>query len=165
MIGTIVFVIVFLAIGLTVVMAAMRSGRKPRSAPESRGTRRAWGIGIAVLILVVGLGLPILVYVGNRDNSVQDGPAGVNLTSAEASGRLIFAKRCATCHTLSGSNAVGRVGPNLDTLNGGTGLKASFVLNAIQQGRARGAGQMPANVVVGTEAQDVAAYVARVAGR
>ncbi|HEX5927292.1 MAG TPA: hypothetical protein VFY45_25980, partial [Baekduia sp.] len=62
------------------------------------------------------------------------------------------------------SAAVGRVGPNLDTLNGGN-LKPAFVLDAIEKGRARGAGQMPSGLLYGAEAKDVADYVSTVAGR
>jgi mono/diheme cytochrome c family protein len=164
-IGTLVFVLIFLAIGLSVVLAAMRSGRPPAgSKPESRGTRRAWGIGLAVVIVALGLALPALVLVNNGDNHAKHGAGGVELTSAETNGRTLFARNCATCHTLAGSNAVGRVGPNLDELNGGN-LKPAFVLDAIAKGRARGAGQMPAGLLVGEDAKDVAEYVATVAGR
>ena len=38
------------------------------------------------------------------------------------------------------------------------------MLNAIQNGRARGNGQMPAQLYTGQDAEDVAEYVARVAG-
>ena len=38
------------------------------------------------------------------------------------------------------------------------------MLNAILEGRARGIGQMPALLYQGKEAQDVAAFVAAVAG-
>jgi mono/diheme cytochrome c family protein len=164
-IGTLVFVLIFLAVGLAVVMAAMRSGRPPaRSGPETRGTRRAWNIGIAVVILVVGIAVPLLITVSNSENHAKHGAGGVNLTAAQAEGRQLFAEKCATCHTLGGSSAVGRVGPNLDTLNGGN-LKPAFVLDAIEKGRARGVGQMPAGLLYGEEAKDVAEYVATVAGR
>jgi mono/diheme cytochrome c family protein len=164
-IGTLVFVLIFLAVGLSVVLAAMRSGRPPAgSKPESRGTRRAWGLGIGLVILVVGLGLPALILINNGDDHASQGAGGAKLNASATNGRQLFAQNCATCHTLSGSNAVGRVGPNLDTLNGGN-LKAAFVLDAIKNGRARGNGQMPAGLLVGRDAQDVADYVAAVAGR
>jgi mono/diheme cytochrome c family protein len=164
-IGTLVFVLAFLAIGLSVVLAAMRSGRPPAgSRPESRGTRRAWALGIAVVVLAVGVGVPLLILVNNSDDHAKRGAGGVALNASETTGRLLFAEKCATCHTLAGSNAVGRVGPNLDTLNGGN-LKPAFVLDAIKNGRARGSGQMPAGLLYGADAADVANYVATVAGR
>ena len=52
------------------------------------------------------------------------------------------------------------MGPDLDTLKPPKGL----ILDAINNGRARGNGQMPAQLYTGQEAQDVAAYVAKVAG-
>jgi mono/diheme cytochrome c family protein len=164
-IGTLVFVLAFLAIGLSVVLAAMRSGRPPAgSRPESRGTRRAWGLGIGLVILAVGVAVPLLILVSNGEDHAKQGAGGVDLTASQTTGRGLFAEKCATCHTLAGSNAVGRVGPNLDTLNGGD-LKPAFVLDAIEHGRARGAGQMPAGLLYGADAKDVANYVATVAGR
>jgi mono/diheme cytochrome c family protein len=164
-IGTLVFVLAFLAIGLSVVLAAMRSGRPPAgSGPETRGKRRAWSLGIAVVILAVGVGVPLLILFNNGDDHAKEGAGGVALNASETTGRALFAENCATCHTLAGSNAVGRVGPNLDTLNGGD-LKPAFVLDAIKNGRARGNGQMPAGLLTGADATDVANYVATVAGR
>ena len=90
----------------------------------------------------------------------QQAPGGVDLTAAEVKGRSVFALKCSTCHTLSASNAVGRVGPNLDNLRPPKGL----VLDAIKNGRARGQGQMPAGLVDGEDAQNVAAYIAATAG-
>ena len=53
------------------------------------------------------------------------------------------------------------MGPNLDQLR----PPKALILDAIQKGRARGQGQMPAGLVDGQDAQDVAAFVAAVAGR
>jgi mono/diheme cytochrome c family protein len=164
-IGTLVFVLAFLAIGLSVVLAAMRSGRPHAgSRPESRGTRRAWGLGIGLVVVVVGIGLPLLVLISNGEDHAKRGAGGVDLSASQTTGRRLFAEKCSTCHTLAGSHAVGRVGPNLDTLNGGD-LKPAFVLDAIKNGRARGLGQMPAGLLYGADAKDVADYVATVAGR
>jgi mono/diheme cytochrome c family protein len=164
-IGTLVFVLAFLAIGLSVVLAAMRSGRPPAgSKSESRAARRAWGVGLAVVIVALGIALPLVILITNGDDHASQGAGGVQLTSAQTNGRALFAEKCATCHTLAGSHAVGRVGPNLDTLNGGN-IKPAFVLDAIKNGRAQGNGQMPAGLLYGDDAKDVAEYVATVAGR
>jgi mono/diheme cytochrome c family protein len=56
---------------------------------------------------------------------------------------------------------VGKVGPNLDQLH----PPQALVIDAIRKGRARGQGQMPANLVDGQDAQEVAAFVAKVGGR
>ena len=55
----------------------------------------------------------------------------------------------------------GAIGPNLDKLR----PPASLVLDAVSNGRARGIGTMPADIVQGKDARDVAAFVAKVAGR
>jgi mono/diheme cytochrome c family protein len=166
-IGTIVFVLIFVAVGLGVVLAAMRSGRGPaRPSGPSRGNRRATGIFVGLLILVVGLGLPALVLAVNANSHAKKGPGGVDLTTAQANGRELFAKNCSTCHTLAASNAVGRVGPNLDELASAQGKNGyKLVLNAIQRGRANGNGNMPANLLQGEDAKDVADYVSAVSGR
>jgi mono/diheme cytochrome c family protein len=166
-IGTIVLVLIFVGGGLAVVLAAMRSGRGPAPAGgPSRGSRRATGFAVALVILVVGLGVPALVLAVNANSHAKTGPGGVDLTSAQANGRELFAKNCSTCHTLAASNAVGRVGPNLDELASAQGKNGyKLVLNAIQQGRANGNGNMPANLLQGQDAKDVADYVSTVSGR
>ena len=63
---------------------------------------------------------------------------------------------------------MGRIGPNLDVRVGSQiateeGRKA-LVLNAVAEGRARGLGQMPALLYQGREAEEVADFVAAVAG-
>ena len=45
-----------------------------------------------------------------------------------------------------------------------TAGRKAFILSAILEGRARGNGQMPALLFQGKEAEDVANYVAAVAG-
>ena len=52
-------------------------------------------------------------------------------------------------------------GPDLDELGG---LDRQRVLNAIENG-GTGQNRMPANLLQGQDARDVAAYVARVAGQ
>jgi mono/diheme cytochrome c family protein len=164
MIAALVFVLVFVALGLSVVFVAFSGG--PRGVGRSRGRPSRTGrrvVVAAVAIVVVGLGVAVPLAVGlvNGDDHAKNAPGGVDLTASEASGRATFAKYCSTCHTLRASNAVGKVGPNLDVLHPPKGL----ILDAIKNGRARGQGQMPAGVVDGQDAQDVAAYVAAVAGQ
>jgi hypothetical protein len=63
---------------------------------------------------------------------------------------------------------VGQIGPNLDIRVGDdiptTQGRKALVLSAITEGRARGLGNMPAGLYVGKEAEEVAAFVAAVAG-
>jgi mono/diheme cytochrome c family protein len=116
-----------------------------------------------VLVLAFGLAAPIAVAVANGQDKGRQGPGGITLTSAQASGRELFAHSCATCHTLAAA-AVGHVGPDLDLYSAVVDNPA-FVLNAIELGRARGNGDMPAAIYTGSQARDVAAFVAAVAGR
>ena len=75
---------------------------------------------------------------------------------------------CASCHTLKAVNARGVTGPEPRRRHRPTPEKRkqseARVLEAIKNG---GTGQrrMPANLVAGEDAEDVAAYVADVAGR
>jgi mono/diheme cytochrome c family protein len=114
----------------------------------------------AAVMVLFGVALPAIVLATGGDKKSKQAPGGVDLTSSQVHGRELFAQNCATCHTLRAVNAVGRVGPNLDQLR----PPKELVLNAVEQGRARGNGQMPANLVSGTDARDVAAFVAAVAG-
>jgi mono/diheme cytochrome c family protein len=84
-----------------------------------------------------------------------------NLTAAEQHGRELFGERCRNCHTLKAANAVAQVGPNLDQLR----PPKALVLNAIHNGRAKGNGQMAADLVEGQDAEDVASFVAKAVGQ
>src|SRR4051812_9115869 len=125
------------------------------------GSRRAPFLISAASLLVFGMGLPALVLAPNGSQKDKQAAGGVDLPGAQVNGRKLFAKNGATCHTLHAVNAVGKVGPNLDELR----PPKELVVNAIEDGRARGNGQMPAELVTGQDAQDVAAFVAAVAGR
>jgi mono/diheme cytochrome c family protein len=158
------FVALFVIIGLTVFFVAFRGGGK--ALPQTQAQRRR-KIGRPVLLLIavifVGFGvvIPVLTLLHNADDQADAAIGGVKLTAAQEHGRELFKERCATCHTLAAANAVGKVGPNLDQLH----PPKALVIDAIRKGRARGQGQMPANLVDGQDAQQVAAFVAKVAGR
>ena len=81
------------------------------------------------------------------------------LNDSDVDGRQVFSRYCASCHTLKGANAVGTVGPNLDEMR----PPKALILDAIANGRARGQGQMPANVVDGEDAENVANFIVKVA--
>ena len=158
------FVALFLLIGLTVFFVAFRGGPKgppPSAADRRRRMGKPFLLLIAVASLGFGIAIPALVLSHNADDQADAAVGGVKLTAAEEHGREAFKERCATCHTLDDAGAVGMVGPDLDNLR----PAAALTLDAINKGRARGQGQMPAQLVTGDEAQDVANYVAKVAGR
>ena len=64
-------------------------------------------------------------------------------------------------HTLDAVDAHGVTGPNLDDL---APLDKQRVLNAIKRG-GTGDGRMPANILQGQNAQDLATWVSQVAGQ
>ena len=159
--AAIIFVSIFIALGLGVVLVAMRGGpRGVRDTLERGRVQRLhfaeWAVTAAIVLF--GLIVPVLVLLGDQAAA---GPGGTKLSAEQKEGREAFAQRCATCHTLKDANAVGRVGPDLDVL----APTAALTINAIEEGRARGMGQMPAQLLEGEEAKAVAAYIAEVAGR
>lgn len=78
-------------------------------------------------------------------------------TTGTSAAETLFARNCAACHTLMAANASGSVGADLDEVR----PREAVVLTAI----ADGPGNMPPALLKGEDAQKVAAYVARVAGR
>jgi mono/diheme cytochrome c family protein len=163
-------VIFWIVLGLGVFLVAMRGG--PRGARQAlhtestAGRRGLWAV--VVLAFAFGLVVPGLVLVDNAEHKASAAIGGVHLNSQQQKGRELFSHACNLCHTLAASNAVGRIGPNLDALipevSSTAAGRKSFILSAILEGRARGNGQMPALLFQGKEAEDVANYVAAVAG-
>jgi mono/diheme cytochrome c family protein len=166
----IIFIAFWLVLGIGVFVVAM--GRGPRGAreslhTESRAGQRLVTLGIIVLF-AFGLAVPAIVLGFNGTHKASVAVGGLHLNHQEQKGRELFAHTCAVCHTLAATKSVGRTGPNLDIRVGvdittAAGRKA-LVLNAIAEGRARGLGQMPALLYQGKEAEDVADFVAAVAG-
>jgi mono/diheme cytochrome c family protein len=166
----IIFVLIWVLLGLGVFFVAMRGG--PRGArealhTESRTGQRLVTLGIVVLF-AFGLAVPAIVLAFNGEHKASVAAGGVHLTAREQKGRELFARACAVCHTLAATKSVGRVGPDLDVRVGADISTASgrraLVQSAIAEGRARGLGQMPALLYQGKEAQEVAEFVAAVAG-
>lgn len=85
-------------------------------------------------------------------------------------GKAQFVQKCASCHMLARANASGVKGPDLDAAFGparGDGLGEQTVAGVVEMqiGNVRRSSTMPADLVGGQDAADVAAYVARVAGQ
>ena len=157
--ATTVFVLFWVLLGVAVVLAGMRSGRRnPLIDPATKGGRRTAALIAVAAAVVFMIAIPLAVGLSG-DDAAQAG--AVKLTAAEERGRSTFYRACGQCHQLDAANAVGRVGPNLDVLR----PPKALVLSAIKEGRARGQGQMPALLVEGEEAEQVAAFVAKTAGR
>jgi mono/diheme cytochrome c family protein len=141
------------------------------------------GLVIGAIIVGFGLGIPALVIDDNRTTPAGGGGGGESASGggettassessgnetttkssgggAAAEGKLIFTQSCGTCHTLKDAGTNGQIGPVLDQLK----PDKKRVLAAIKNG-GTGSGTMPANIVTGKEAQDVADYVSSVAGK
>jgi plastocyanin len=98
------------------------------------------------------------------------------------SGKKLFAQKCGSCHVLSRAGTKGTVGPNLDAAFRGPlrdGLKRSGIRGLIHDQilyppsfkldkgdqRPDGSQSMPAKIVTGEDADNVAAYVASVVAK
>ena len=89
-------------------------------------------------------------------------------------GKQLFQEKCASCHTLAEANATGKVGPDLDA-SFRPDRKQGFEESTIRQvvaDQIKFPGDygtegptMPKDLVTGTAVDDVAAYVAYVAGQ
>jgi cbb3-type cytochrome c oxidase subunit III len=110
------------------------------------------------------------------------GTGGVASGQADLqSGQKLFQQNCASCHTLAAANARGTIGPSLDAAFAGDRAQSfkdssieNVVLDQIRLGSgpidnptdpAKAEPTMPADIVKGQDAVDVAAYVASVAGQ
>ncbi|HEX4561409.1 MAG TPA: cytochrome c, partial [Gemmatimonadales bacterium] len=124
------------------------------------------------LYIGFGVAIPLGFLIGNHAKAnAQIG--GIKLNAAEKQGRELFGQHCGVCHTLAAANAIGKVGPNLDQLK----PSETLVLHTITYGclqnppstssqqNCLGQGTMPAAIVQGKQATDVAQFVAKVAGK
>jgi mono/diheme cytochrome c family protein len=85
-------------------------------------------------------------------------------------GKQLFVERCGACHTLARASTTGAVGPNLDVAFAQSledGFKRDTVSGMVEQQilYPSSAGKMPAKIVTGQSAVDVAAYVGYAASR
>jgi uncharacterized cupredoxin-like copper-binding protein len=84
-------------------------------------------------------------------------------------GKQLFVSKCGSCHTLSHANSSGVTGPNLDDAfrqDRADGYKSASIQGLVDYWirYPNTQGVMPAQLYTGQAAQDVAAYVGRVAG-
>jgi mono/diheme cytochrome c family protein len=148
----------------------MNQQERDRLERQREGDRRFYLWLFGSLAGVVILGVIAIVYVlasnglNNSGGEVQ--PAATQLSSTTetqaaqppvAPGKDLFASTCGGCHALAAAGTTGTVGPNLDDLQ----PDQATVQAAIQDGP----GAMPANLLTGAQARQVAAFVAASAGR
>ena len=174
MLSSTLFIALWVVLGLGVFFVALRGGlggaREPFQS-QSFAARRAAVIVFAFIAIGFGVVLPLVFLIGNHARA-NGQVGGLKLTAAEKQGRELFGQHCGVCHTLAAANAVGKVGPNLDVIQ----PTERLVLHTITYGclqnpppgsqeNCLGEGNMPALILQGQQATDVAKFVARVAGR
>jgi cbb3-type cytochrome c oxidase subunit III len=125
----------------------------------------------------VRLGAPVLAALAAALLAAGCGSEGLPESGNTSNGKTLFTGegQCGSCHTLADAGTRGQIGPNLDdafvqSRRDGIGEEtiASVVRNQIAYpvvDPSTGAPGMPANLVTGQDADDVALYVASVAGK
>ena len=156
------FLAAWIALGVAVLFVAFSGG--PGKAREAYLTRGSKPLRIIAPVLFIGLGIaiPALVIADTEEGTGGSG----RLASAEPDarverGKVLFQQTCASCHTLRAINARGVTGPNLDEIGA---VNQARVLGAIRNG-GTGQDRMPAGLLDGEDAEAVAAFVSRVAGK
>jgi mono/diheme cytochrome c family protein len=156
------FLLPFVLLGGIVVFVAFSGG--PSAAREAYLTRgnRGFKILFPILYILLGAVVPALILAAREEAAGGTGALqNETLSKAEERGKTLFKAQCASCHSLAAVNARGVTGPNLDEIGEVTPKR---IQNAIKVG---GTGQkrMPAGLLEGEEAKDVARYLAKVAGK
>lgn len=117
--------------------------------------------------IVAAICLVVIPYIAISADSGPD--AGeVAVAERDLDGKELFRDNCGACHQLAAAGTEGVVGPNLDDrlAPGGNGnFESSYprVLTAVVCGF--GEGRMPARILTGENAKEVAAFVAAYAGQ
>jgi mono/diheme cytochrome c family protein len=154
-------VVPFLVFGIGILFIAFSGG--PAAAREAYLTRggRFFKVAIPVLYVALGIAVPAAVIASRGESEGGVGKLrGESISTTDDHGKKLFLQTCSSCHNLDAVQARGNTGPDLDTL----GVDKQRVLNAIKRG-GTGDGRMPAGLLAGEDANDVAIYVAKVAGQ
>ncbi|MGH2923691.1 MAG: c-type cytochrome [Solirubrobacterales bacterium] len=121
---------------------------------------------IAFGIAAVVLGVLVPAWAVTREGGEEASPADV--PESLEPGKQLFVTNCGSCHTLYKAGTDGVVGPDLDELLAppsptppDPATIEPRVTNAIESGVA---GRMPAGILSGPQAKEVAAFVSEVAG-
>ena len=95
------------------------------------------------------------------------GTGGIAKGGDAGTGKQLFVSKCGGCHALADASTNGATGPNLDDAFAYArqqGYKDSTIEQVVRDQIEIAGGRMPANLYTGQNADDVAAYVASVAG-
>jgi mono/diheme cytochrome c family protein len=126
-------------------------------------------IYFGIVFVFLAVAVPFLVFDSNGEAT----SAGENVPPSLKEGQELFQTNCGTCHTLYAAGTDGNYGPDLDELLAPTGppegeaIKSTKarVLNAIENGLdTEYPGRMPAGILNGMQAHEVAEFVGHVAG-
>ena len=107
-------------------------------------------VGLATALLAAGCGTGGITKGGDQD-----------------AGKKLFLAKCGGCHTLADAGTHGTSGPNLDDAFGPSrkqGFEEVTIEQVVRDQIELAVPPMPQNLVTGADADDVAAYVAAVAG-
>lgn len=127
-----------------------------------------------LLVVVLAVLIPWLAFRSRGDAATGEQKVPANLKAGQA----LFQTNCGTCHTLYAAGTDGNFAPNLDELLAPSGqptgpsaqqtIKATEgrVLNALEHGvdTTTTPGRMPAGILNGQQAEEVAKFVAHTAG-
>jgi mono/diheme cytochrome c family protein len=152
----------FALLGIGVMALAFKGPRGTVREAARLRSGRGFRILMVAVYLGLGLGVPAAVIAGRGEAEGGVGPLEQTaLTPTEQEGKRLFRRTCASCHNLDAVNARGVTGPDLDEIGQ---VSKTRILNAIKNG---GTGQkrMPSGLLDDGDAQAVATYVAKVAGR
>ena len=152
----------FFVIGVGVIFVAFSGG--PAAAREAYLTRGGRVFKFVVPLIYVGIGIAVPAAVIASKGETEGGVGTLRdkeLTTKEEHGKELFEQTCKSCHTLAAVNARGVTGPDLDKIGQVTKQR---VLNAIRIG-GTGDGRMPPGLLEGGDADAVATYVSKVAGK
>lgn len=118
---------------------------------------------VARTVTLAALAAAAIAAAGCSDSGSQESADLVN-------GKQLFVEKCGSCHTMGRAGTKGLTGPNLDEAFavaraegwGDDSIRGAVHGQILYPGRGLG---MPAELVTGEDAQDVAAYVASAAAR
>ena len=129
---------------------------------STRARRRTVSFAVALSVLAVLVaGCGALGYTSGKAD--------------KANGKKLFSSKCGSCHTLADAGTTGTIGPDLDYAfkqDLAVGMTEGTIRNVVRGQIAyaitetsTGAPGMPKDLVTGSDANDVAVYVASVAGK
>jgi mono/diheme cytochrome c family protein len=118
-----------------------------------------------LVVLLLGVGVPAWALTQEGSESL----TGTNVASNLQGGKDLFVTNCGACHTLAAAGTDGVIGPDLDERLAPPSASPPDaatvkprVLSAINNGLG---GMMPKGILSGQQADEVATFVANVAGQ